>query len=78
MIEPWRVDLIAFVIAGIECASIKVVRNARKVRLDFVLLMAAVVVALFLAVTRVPVINSFVQLMAVARGANSKDATSQQ
>jgi hypothetical protein len=78
MMQPWRGDPIAFVIAGIECASIKCVGNVLRGRLDFASLMAVVVVALFMAVTRVPVISSFVQLTVVARGANPMVATSQQ
>lgn len=76
--QPWRGDPTAFVIVGIECASIKGVENVPRGRLDFASLMAVVVVALFLVVTRVPVISSFVQLTVVARGANSMVATSQQ
>ena len=67
-----------FVIVGIECASIKGVRNVLRGRPVFALLMAVVVAALFPAVTRVPVINSFVQPTVVARGANTKVAISQQ
>jgi len=78
MIRPWRGDPIVFVTAGIECANMMVVRNVHKDRLDFVSPMGAVDVALILVVIRAPAINSFVQLMAVVRGASLKVATSQQ
>ena len=35
MMQPWRGDPTAFVIVGIECASIKGVENVPRGRLDF-------------------------------------------
>ena len=78
MIPHWHDDRIVFIIAVIGCASTKDVRNVLRGRLDFVLLMAVVAVVPFLAVTRVLVISSFVQLTAVVSDVNSEVAPSQQ
>lgn len=67
-----------FVTVEIECVNTMVVRNVRKVRLDFVSLMGVVDVVLILAAIKAPAINSFVRLMAVVRGASLKVATNQQ
>ena len=78
MIRRWRGDPIVFVTVGTECANMMGVRNVHRGRLGFVLLMAAVDVALILDVIRGPATSSFVQLMVEVRGVSSKIATSQQ
>lgn len=78
MIQPWRGGPTVYATVETECASTRGVRNALRDRLDFALRTGVAVDVPFPAATRVPATSFFVQLMAVASGANSMVATSRQ